>query len=37
VLFSPSYEFHPQQANYHYHADYDAGYLRFRRVEKQLD
>lgn len=37
MLFSPSYEFHRQEANYHYHADYDAGYLRFGRVEKQLD
>lgn len=37
VLFSPSYDIHRHQANYDHHADYDAGYLRFGRVEKQLD
>ena len=36
VLFSPCYDVHRHEANYHYHADY-AGYLRFGRVEKQLD
>ena len=37
VLFSPCYDVHRHDANYDYHADYDAGYLRFGRVEKQLD
>ena len=37
VLFSPCYDVHRRQANYDYHADYDAGYVRFGRVEKQLD
>jgi hypothetical protein len=40
VLFSPRYDSHRHEANYanHYgHGDYHAGYLRFGRVEKQLD
>jgi hypothetical protein len=37
VLFSLSYDVQRHEANYDYHADYDAGYLRFGRVEKQLD
>ncbi len=37
MLFSPGYDVHRHEANYDYHAAYDAGYLRFGRVEKQLD
>ena len=37
MLFSPRYGVHRYEANY-YHVDYDdADYLRFGRVEKQLE
>jgi len=39
VLCFPRYEASRHAdyaANYHFHVDYDAGYARFRRGEKQL-
>jgi hypothetical protein len=37
VIFSSHYDSPHRQANYQHHVDYDADYLRFGRVEKQLD